>query len=93
MCNVPHGTIPMSYLFIKSGECRCVVMVITYSDSRFGMSLQTVNYDLQIRVDNSTNSLYIPNSAAQLKQPCGVSKTAVSEQIILQQVWVNTGRQ
>lgn len=52
--------------------------------SCFGTSLQTVNCDLQITVDNYTNSLHILNSATQQKQPCRVSKTAASEQIILQ---------
>lgn len=51
-----------------------------FKSSYFGMSL--VNYDLQNTVDNDTNSLYFSNSAAQLKQPSGVSKTAVSEHSI-----------
>lgn len=51
-----------------------------FKSSYFGMSLLSlVNYDLQNTVDNDTNSLYSSNSAAQLKQPCGVYKTAVSE--------------
>lgn len=45
--------------------------------------MSLVNYDLQNTVDNDTNTLYLSNSAAQLKQPCGVSKTSVSEHITL----------
>lgn len=45
-------------------------------------TMSLVNYDLQNTVDNDTNSLYFSNSAAQLKQPSGVSKTAVSEHSI-----------
>lgn len=45
--------------------------------------MSLINYDLQNTVDNDTNYLYLSNSAAQLKQPCGVSKTAVSEHITL----------
>lgn len=44
--------------------------------------MSLVNYDLRNTADNDTNSLYLSNSAAQLKQPSGVSKTAVSEHSI-----------
>lgn len=68
----------MRDLFIKNNECRCVVMVVVFS-SPLIPTMSPVNCDLQNTVDNDTNTLYLSNSAAQLKQTCGVPKTAVSE--------------
>lgn len=48
--------------------------------------MSPANYDLQNTVDNDTNTLYLSNSAAQLKQTCGVPKTAVSEHTTLEAV-------
>lgn len=32
ICNVPHGTVQMSYVFIKSNEYRCVIRVMVFSN-------------------------------------------------------------